>query len=203
MNTTSILTFIASASLLYGGPSSKAVIPPIIVPPKAPNCAECLAHSGLFLGAGVDYFFDSETEYYSGKVGHSWAGKSGNYSQSLFLEVGWAEHEETFLDYNVIPVTLNYKYKRSLIGCLNFYLGGGLGLAFVDSEVIDPANKTGGAVDHDDTVFVAQVFAGLSYCVTPNFEIFGGVRYLWSDDVDAFNDGIDDWSIGLGLLYRF
>ncbi|GHC50863.1 outer membrane protein [Roseibacillus persicicus] len=205
MRTTALLTLVASASLGFAGESPKAaLIPAAVIPQTSSGCAECLKHSGLFLGAGVDYFFDAEEEYYNGRAGYEWAGKSGNYTQSLFLEVGWMDSDSDFGSLEAVPVTLNYEYKRALFKCLNFYVGAGAGVAFVDSEFQEykDGKPTGVFNSDDDSVFVIQAFAGLTYCITESVELYGGVRYLWSDDIGQ-GDGFDDWSIGGGLRVKF
>lgn len=201
MRTTALTTLIASASFGFAGESPKVVVIPAAAIPQSSGCADCLKHSGLFLGAGVDYFFDAEEEYYNGRAGYEWAGRSGNYSQSLFLEVGWLDSSDGLGSLEAVPVTLNYEYKRALFKCLNFYIGAGAGVAFVDTE--RPGLKQGDpSIGDDESVFVIQAFAGLTYCVTQSVELYGGVRYLWSDDIGQ-GDGFDDWSIGAGLRVKF
>lgn len=205
MRTIALTFLVASASFAFAGESPKqAVVPAAIIPQASSGCPECLNYSGLFLGGGVEYLFDAETEYYNGRVGYEWT-SGGNYSQSLFLEVGWLDSNEGS-SLEAIPVTLNYEYKRALTRCLNFYIGGGVGVAFTDSdsESIDPNKPSSPPLvsSSDDTVFAVQAFAGLTYCITQSIELYGGVRYLWTDDPDN-GSGLDDWSIGAGLRVKF
>lgn len=207
MRSTILSCFLASAGICLAGESPKqAIVPATAIPQTSSGCPECLNYSGLFIGGGVDYFFDSETEYYNGRAGYEWASPTANYSQSLFLEVGWFDDDEGFTSVQAIPVTANYEYKRALTRCLNFYIGGGVGVAFVETEsnTRDPRKpgEPGVSTNSDDTVFVAQAFAGLTYCITQSIELYGGVRYLWSDDPDGA-DGFNDWSIGAGLRVKF
>lgn len=202
MRTLALTTLVASAGFCLAGQSPKQAIVPAAVIPQSSGCPECLNYSGLFLGAGVDYFFDAETEYYNGRVGYEWASPSASYSQSLFLEVGWLDNDDDFFDLEAIPVTLNYEYKRALTRCLNFYIGGGVGVAFADTETVLDPKKLNETRSDDETVFVVQAFAGLTYCVTESVELYGGVRYLWSDDIGE-GDGFDDWSVGAGLRVKF
>ena len=157
-------------------------------------------HQGWYLGAGVDYMFDSEEPFYNGHVGYDF----GNGS-SLFLEAGWlGEEEDASLlvpfsaDVDIIPVTINYKYEWMFNDSFGLYVGAGLGASNVDISA--------GLASGDDWSFTAQVFAGLVYNVTPNFEIYGGVRYLWIDDVDlagASLDSLDDVGLGAGIRFNF
>lgn len=200
---TSALTFLlASTGFCLAGPSAKQAIVPAAIIPQSSGCPQCLGYSGLFVGAGVDYLFDAETEYYTGRLGYEWGAPQSKYSQSLFVEAGWLDSEEGFNSLEAIPLTVNYEYKRAITRCLNFYVGGGLGVAFTDSTS-EVSLKPGVYADDNDTVFLVQAFAGLTYCVTENVELYGGVRYLWSEDIGETGEGFDDWSIGAGLRVKF
>ena len=205
----------ASAGLGTAGDSAKSskqtIVPASVISQKA-GCPQCLNYSGLFLGAGAGYLIEGETVYYTGQVGYELAG-GPKYSQSVFLEVGWLEDNNDLNGSNAIPVTLNYEYKRALTRCLNFYIGGGVGVAFTDSDSVTESISKGtgpGGTDEtvrnsrdvNDTVFFGQAFAGLTYCVTESIELYGGVRYLWSDDISS-GDGINDWSVGAGVRVKF
>lgn len=199
MRNIALTALITSASLGFAGesPSPKQATIPASIIPQSSDCPECLNYSGLFLGAGVDYLFDSESAYYNGRVGYEFASQD-NFSQSLFLEVGWTEDGS----FQALPVTLNYEYKRALTKCLNFYIGGGAGVAFIESDSVDPLKKNLGPISNDEAVFALQGFTGLTYCLTRNVELYGGVRYIWTDDTDDGSD-LDDWSIGAGLRVKF
>jgi len=157
-------------------------------------------HLGWFLGGGVDYLLDAEEPYYNGHVGYDF----GNGS-SLFLEAGWIGEEEdaSFLlpfaaDLDIVPITLNYKYEWMFTEKFGLYLGGGVGGANVDVSI--------GAFGDDEWVLTAQAFVGLVYNVTPNFEIYGGARYIYLDDIDlggASFDDLDDVSLGAGIRFIF
>ena len=105
-----------------------------------------------------------------------------------------------------MPITLNVKLELQLTGNLNAYFGGGLGMARVDLSV----DYGYGEVADDDWVFTAQLFAGLSYNVTQNFEVYGGARWIYLDGADLSDSGgsatldlDDDWLFELGLRYNF
>jgi len=72
-------------------------------------------------------------------------------SHAIFLEVGYANADgsgtaksqasignpqtKNFdVDTDIIPVTINYKYERSITDKLDWYIGAGVGLAFVDTD---------------------------------------------------------------------
>ncbi|WP_193213565.1 outer membrane protein [Luteolibacter marinus] len=155
-------------------------------------------HQGWFLGGGADYMFDAGDVFYNGHLGYNF----GNGS-SLFLESGWLGEEETvfpFLqaDVDIIPVTLNFKQEFMFNERFGFYAGAGAGAANVDVAA--------GLVNEDDWVLSAQAFAGVVYNVTPNFELYTGVRYLWMDDVDIAGANLgkfDGLGVGAGLRFNF
>ncbi len=204
MRTAALIPFIVSATFAFAGDSPKQAILPAESIPKTTDshCGDCLTYSGLFIGGGVEYLFEADTAYYTGKVGYEWASNSSKYSQSLFLEVGWFE-DDGALQERFLPVTVNYEYKRALTRCLSFYIGGGVGVAFSDTAEENSPKKLGvGTSNENETVFAAQAFAGLTYCVSKSVEIYGGVRYLWTDEVDQ-GSGVNDWSIGAGIRVKF
>ena len=157
-------------------------------------------HQGWYLGAGVDYMIDSEEPFYNGHVGYDF----GNGS-SLFLESGWLgqEDDSSFgllfgADVDIVPITINYKYEWMFTDSFGLYVGAGLGASNVDVSV--------GPLSGDEWAFTAQAFAGLVYNVTPNFEIYGGARYIWIDDVElggANIDDLDDVGVGAGIRFNF
>jgi len=154
-------------------------------------------HPHWFLGGGVDYMLDAEEPFYNGHFGYDF----GNGS-ALFLESGWLGEEEFVfpvnIDLDVVPITLNYKYEYSFTEKFGLYVGVGAGASSIDINA--------GLASDDDWVFTAQGFAGLVYNVTPNFEIYGGARYMWMDDVSIFGaniDDLDDVGVGGGIRFNF
>lgn len=193
--------------------SAKVVIPP---PEPAPQW-------NWFAGASAGYLVDFEEGMYHGHIGVDFPTR-GAYQHSLFAEVGWTETDENFTDsvtedrvnseLDILPVTLNYKFERQFACGLNAYIGAGVGVAFVDYEATI-RNLTPVVVRNsgDDTVFAAQIFAGLGYDVTENFEVYGGARWIYLDDANtgsfapATRPGAtafdDDVLIEAGLRYNF
>jgi opacity protein-like surface antigen len=115
---------------------------------------------------------------------------------------------DTSYDLQIVPITMNVKFERAITGNLNGYIGGGLGIAWVDLD-LDLGGRIGDYSD-SDWVFTAQIFAGLSYNFTPNFEMYGGARWIYLQDPD-FSDGgasatldlDNDWLLELGLRFKF
>ncbi len=119
----------------------------------------------------------------------------------------YGRYGSTGYDLEIMPITLNVKFERQLTGGLNAYFGGGLGMARVDLSA--DVGRIGDFSD-DDWVFTAQIFAGLSYNVTQNFEVYGGARWIYLDEADLSDNDMsvgldleDDWLFELGLRYNF
>ena len=82
----------------------------------------------------------------------------------------------------IIPLTFNVKFERQLTDSFNVYFGAGVGVAFTDFHAdINYRFSPDVHVSKSDTVFAAQIFAGMIYNVTPNFEVFSGVRWIYVD----------------------
>ena len=113
----------------------------------------------------------------------------------------------TGYDLNIIPITFNVKLERPLTGNLNAYFGAGLGVARVD---LDVDGGDFGDFSDDDWVFTGQVFAGLNYNFNPNFEVYGGARWMYFDDAELSDSGVsgdleldDDFLFEIGARFNF
>jgi opacity protein-like surface antigen len=113
---------------------------------------------------------------------------------------------DTGCDLDIMPITLNVKLERPITGDLNVYFGGGLGMALVDLSV------EVGEFDFsdDDWVFTGQLFAGLNYNFNPNFEVYGGARWIYYDDASMSDNDVggdleldDDFLIEIGARINF
>jgi opacity protein-like surface antigen len=150
-----------------------------------------------FAGGSVGYLIDSEEALYTLHLGTTFA-QSGPLSHSLFAEVGYSEVDESPVELEFIPVTLNYKLDYQFGGGFSFYAGVGAGAAFQDVEVF-------GASD-DSVEFMAQAFAGIGYDISESFQIYGGARYIWIDDTELLGvsvDSGDDVALEIGARFRF
>ncbi len=151
-----------------------------------------------FIGGSGGYLLDNEEEFYTLHVGAK-IGESGPLTHSLYLEGAYAEFT-TFavLDSEVIPVTLNYKLDYALTDRFSLYGGVGAGAAFIDSSV--------GPFSDDSVELTAQVFAGVGFDVTSNFQLFTGARWIWVDDSDLAGVPVeigDDVGLELGARFKF
>lgn len=214
----SILFAIALSAPAFAGISSKHAI----VPAPAPVPAEPSLWS-WFAGASAGYLLDFEEPMYHLHLGVDTPWTVGGFNVALFAEVGYTEKDESErfsyqdpfstaplvitetldFDIEIIPLTFNIKLERPLTNNLNFYVGAGVGAAFIDMGI---SSSLGGSASDDDTVFAAQIFAGLSYNVSASFEICGGARWIYLEDADYDGIGVDlgdDFLIEAGLRFNF
>lgn len=113
---------------------------------------------------------------------------------------------DTSYDFDVMPITLNVKLERQITGNLNMYFGGGLGMALVDLSFEIGNND----FSDDDWVFTGQLFAGVNYNFNPNFEVYGGARWIYYDDASLSDNGLsgdlemdDDFLFEIGARFNF
>jgi opacity protein-like surface antigen len=158
-----------------------------------------------FAGASGGYLLDNESGMVHGHLGVDLPRRVAGFDQALFLEVGWTECGDDWehrgdlkgaappstskafaTDLQIIPITLNWKLERQLAPRLSFYMGAGAGIAIVDMDVSGAINGS-----DDDVVFFGQVFAGLLYNLTDDFEVYGGVRGIYMDEPDLSVGGMD------------
>ena len=144
-----------------------------------------------------------------GWAGDNWSGSDTDTNvlfEDNFYDVDWKEEE----DFDMLPVSLNYKFERPLFSSssLRYYLGIGGGIVFLDAEwkLTEEWNATGGGTDFNQTfkesasdeLWFGQLFAGLAWNITDNFELYGGGRWMF------FEGGGGDNPAGeLGLRYNF
>jgi opacity protein-like surface antigen len=174
-----------------------------VIPPPVPACLWT-----WFAGASAGYVDgewndDGNTEkweepMYTLHVGVERKCPGSSCSHAIYLEVGYTEYEDSVsyvfgngiqrntFSCEIIPITLNYKYECELANRLNWYIGAGAGIALVDctdTETFTGTASSSSSSSEDDSAFYAHVFAGLVYNVSDTFEVYGGVRYIYMDDV--------------------
>ena len=201
MKKTLILSLILAVPALAGTSKDANASPPAPVNQDLWN---------WFVGGTAGYLIDLDEDMYTLQIGAKSPWMFSGWSVALFAEAGWTENHDALAgvppfagnnsDLDLVPLTFNVKFEHLITGGLSAYVGGGLGTTYVDVEFSPPA----GPQDRDDWVLTAQLFAGLAYHVNDNFELFGGVRWIYFDDPD-FN-GIsldDDILVEGGLRFHF
>lgn len=198
-----LLSGLALATAAQAGPSYSAKGKDVVVTPPAPSCLWT-----WFAGGSAGYIGgDWKEDIYTLHIGAERTCPGSTASHAIFLEVGYTEKDYNFdedarrhtASIDVVPITLNYKYENVLTGKLNWYVGAGAGVALVDIDINGPYING----SDDDTAFYAHVFAGLTYNVSESFEIFGGARYIYMDDVFNSNESILDDEVQYELGARF
>lgn len=209
MKPTFLLFLALALPAIAGTTSSKSVIEP--TPP-----ADIWT---WFAGGSVGYLFDYEEPIYSLHAGVDTPWQVAGWNVALFAEIAYTEPDDstTILDpsqtfptgvdldseLEIIPLTANIKFERQLGSGFSAYVGAGVGVAFVD---IDLHADLGIGPDLDesdsDTVFAAQVFAGVVYNFTEQAELYTGLKWLYLDDADNFDLG-DDFAAELGFRWNF
>lgn len=162
---------------------------------------------GWFVGGSAGYFFDTyEEEYYTAHFGLKLP-SSGGWTTSIYLEGLYSKPEESYFipdfgnlegSLKIVPVTVNVAFEKEIAGGLTAFIGGGVGAAFVDLEL----SLAGESESADDTVLAAQLFGGLGYNVTDNFQAYGAARWLYLDDAELFPLE-DDFGAEIGLRLKF
>jgi opacity protein-like surface antigen len=92
------------------------------------------------------------------------------------------------------------------------YLGAGIGVGFIDQDVVYGANNNV-TIRGEDEVFTTQLIAGASYDVSESTAIFGDVRYARSYDVNGtrtspagvarVSDDLSSTSVNFGVRFKF
>lgn len=209
-----LLTGLALAATAQAGEDYSAKTP-------APAPAPCLWT--WFAGGSGGYVDDIDNDMWTLHIGKEYKCPGSNASHAIFLEVGWTGWDDDTnygainddgdlkvdWDFDVIPITLNYKYESQLTNRLNWYVGGGLGVAISSIDWSASLGEKKASDDDSETNFYGHLFAGLVYNVSDTFEIFGGARYLYmdgTDDIDGVDiDGVldDDFFYELGARFNF
>lgn len=167
-----------------------------------------------FIGGTAGYLVDAEEGYYSGQVGVDTPWNFGGWNVAMYAEVGYtqADNRDGAMFYNVdvdvVPVTFNFKIERPISGNLGAYLGVNLGAASLDINADPYLGAAAGSmpVSDDAWVFTTSVFGGLVYNISPAFEVFGGVRWIYMDDTDIRGVNVelsDDVLFEGGLRFNF
>ncbi len=172
------------------------------------------ADLGNFQDYGDSYTTDDvEFDLYTLQLGRDLGMQVLGCDLAAYLEVGLADGEGTVrydgdanygdLELQFIPITMNIKFERVIYGPVSAYLTGGVGYAFSNAKYDDEGNDT------SDGGFYAQASAGLIYNISPQWEVFGGVRWMYLDDIDFGGDNEFDINLDndiaweVGVRYNF
>lgn len=125
--------------------------------------------------------------------------------------IGGARLAPSSGNFNAHTVMANFLIDFNKQSPLNFYAGGGLGVAFVNLKNFSGAGND--VFNDDDTTFAFQGIAGVEYKIDTHWSVFGEYRYLGMTDpkVTLFPGAggvrrsidIDAHNVGGGIRYRF
>jgi len=200
MKNQSLALLILAQGFATAGEEAGSKTAAVLAPPTAPvalGCEKCTSHTGWIAGGSVDYFFIEDAVGVSGHAGYEWAGKYDD-SHAAFVEAGWIGDTGADESFDIVPLTANYRYKKAITRCLSLYAGGGLGLAFTNSEFDNTriVSETRTVVEKD------RHGRRVERQVTEEREVVERV-----DDNDvvflAFDDGFNDIAISLGATGKF
>lgn len=191
-------------SLMLSAPALAGTQSTYEAPPQQPMAQETLWQ--WFIGGTGGYLFEFDEDIYTLQIGANSPWSFNGWNVALYVEAGWTENHDQSPppgpfggdpDLNIVPILFNVKFEKVLTGGLSAYIGGGAGPSYVESNLSSPF---GG----DDWVFTAQVFTGLAYHFTDNFEIFAGARYIFFDNPDFGGVSLDDdVMVEGGLRFHF
>ena len=206
MKLTTLITAASSvAAIAYAGE-------PAPMAPMAPVSASCW--DGWFAGTTYGQFetdanLDDDSEeidfdMFTLHVGRDLDRQVLGCDLSAYLELGIItgdlsdQFQSGDVDFEIVPLTFNLKAERALFGGVKGYITAGIGYAFAQ---IDAGSESIG-----DGGFYAQASIGLAYDINQNWEIYGGGRWLYLEDLDfGISDiEVDDavaWEVG--LRYHF
>lgn len=203
-----------------------ATVAPAPAPAPAPSLTEWFigasygqlnnVDTGLQDVLVVDNNGEIDFDLYSLQFGRN-LGCFGGFSTAVYLEVGYGDGDTTLpysdsminydaqLDFEMIPVTINFKLERTLVGGLGIYGTVGAGYAWTKTSVDFEAVYND--ADENDGGFYAQATAGLVYNFNETFAVFGGARWSYLDSVNWGNAGSlsDNDALGweIGARYSF
>ena len=132
-------------------------------------------------------------------------GAEGVLVNSTPVDVGLSGGVDTW------SLMLNARYQMPL-GMALPYLGAGLGVARHDGDLtlsspllVPVVGATSASGSGDDTVFAYQLMAGLGFEVAPNMLLFGGYRYMGTNDleIDAFGASYGTHALEAGVSIGF
>jgi opacity protein-like surface antigen len=163
--------------------------------------------NGFIVGAALGYDYNPnwraeiEVAYSSNDFGDDYAAQPPGF-------VGLNETGS----YDVVTVLINGWYSFAPIGTdLVPYLGGGIGVAFVDAD-LTVSNGAGRQLDGEDVAFAAQLGGGLRFGLGPDWDADLAYRFrgAWGVEIDSalagFTTTDDDFyqhTLTIGFTHKF
>ncbi len=155
------------------------------------------AQAVIVTGFSVGYLTDSKEAYYAGRIGTELKADTA-VTHIAELEIGYTSDSEGGASASILPVTVNYRAQFPGNNVFGGYVGGGLGTA--------RSRVSGYGLSDSNWSFAYQLFAGVSFKLSPSASFNVGARYIWIDDVKLLGMKIDvgdDTAIEAGFHFRF
>ncbi|ACB76142.1 outer membrane protein [Opitutus terrae] len=144
-----------------------------------------------YVGANAGYMLDSETGFYSARMGLDFA-RRGIVVHALEGEIGYSRTRSDQRDPMIPPqywttarsemtsFLLNYRATlEPSASRFSYSLGGGLGTT--------RWNVSQGRFEDRKEAFTLQARGGVEYAMTPKIRLGAAVRYLWFDEITFFS----------------
>jgi opacity protein-like surface antigen len=108
-------------------------------------------------------------------------------------------------DVSAIAGMVNLAYDFRLAERWYPHIGGGIGIARIDSELNTIGGAATGFATSADTLFAYQFILGLGFAVTPQLMVTGDYRYFSTTDPDfgAYEGELDAHKLTGGVRWRF
>ena len=172
---------------------------------QAPGTAiEGELDNGLYLGGALGYEFPSEGVGF--RLEAEVASRGGNLNN---LSINGAEVPATGEGFSAISFMGNGYVDFNNSSSFTPYLGGGLGIARVNGDIVSGTNS----VNDTATSFAIQGIGGVDVSVTRNISVFADIRYFKALDTSltligsAGSGGLDvdydAFTVGIGARFRF
>jgi opacity protein-like surface antigen len=155
------------------------------------------AQAVIVTGFSLGYLTDSKEAYYAGRIGTELKADTA-VTHLAKIEIGHTSDSEGGAHGSIPPVTLSYRAQFPGNNLFGGYVGGGFGTArtYVSGYGLSDSNWS----------FCYQLFAGVSFQISPSASFDIGARYIRIDDVKLLGTKIDmgdDTALEAGFHVRF
>lgn len=205
----SLLTFAATA---YAGPAPKgpAVIQPAPEPVGGPYVT--IAGGALWLHDadvnGADIEFDTGFSVLAA-VGYAFGNGLAVEVESGYMEADFqghadylGQHVDFDGEFRQVPIMANVLYHMDITDKLGFYIGGGAGIVWSETEV-ESVQGLPFSASYDDWEFALQAKAGLCFHINEAASVNIGYRFIHVNDAIGGSDDSKGHVLEGGFTYRF
>jgi len=163
--------------------------------------------NSVFIGGGagvVDTELENSATYFYLQLGGEFQLESDDrFNTNAYFEYGNitsdvnSEGVDVDLDYHLFTANFSASYTYNNLVWIE--LGAGIGAATTTLSAL--------GVDFDETVFVGQVFANIGFDINEQFQLYAGLKYIYTGDAEVVSgvevDGLSDLAVQAGLRISF